>query len=590
MKVPMTLVTVKSGSPAKKFGQLGKVPLSTTKRGLLRAAIPTDIPDTAVVTKAEAVLTTRAAAWAGTRDLETQPIDEEWAASKVTWNTQPDVAGTIVTETVGATAEDTEIRIDLGTDVQAIVSGTLRNWGWRLTTDDATTRYLWGAVADQYQPWLDLEWVELLEAPVNLSPNGRATAVSHPVLTFDTPEPESIQVQIDPAADDVSPDWDSGEVAATGGMLALADTDYTGLADAATTYWRARSKNVLGWSEWSEWAELPRIAHAAASVTSPGVTTADTTPPITWTYAATQTAWRVWVYNAVTGEEVADSSKQTGTDTEWTPDGRVLKSLGATARVVVRLWDDEDRAATAATGDTAYTQAELTTELVASHDAAGVDSIEAYLVGEGPTVRVTWDNTPMADRWVVTRDGEWLEVLEGAEAEYYDYSASPLREHVYQVLHKTIGGDVSPNGPSASVTVNLAYGGIWLINPDNGASVTIFGREAGEFRMDEQAVVHDVLGSTPVRRRMGLLPPAGRVVGGLYTVGDRLAEDHRDRLLRWKKWDAGTVFRLVRGDQNLPVTIGNIVVDSTPTSDTDDLHYAVSFDWWQTDTDLPWDN
>lgn len=590
MRINATLVSVQSAKPAYAYGQLASVPLkSGEKAGVLRAAIPADIPDNAIVTTAELVFHTRES-WAGSVVFSAQRQSEGFTVSKVTWNNRPDVlTGTSKATTVASPSFGQEFRIDVADHVQAFVAGTATNRGWRIYTDAGTARSIYGSSAGKYKPHLSMEYVVPDDAPTGLVPDGAAVSIAKPTLSFVVDdETVSIQVQVDAAADAVSPDWDSGEVGASAGLLDLARTDlpggiFPGLTLGATTYWRARAKGPLGWSLWSEWATMPRIAKPTATITAPASTTGDKTPPIAWT-ATGQVTWHARLL-AADGKVLDDSDRTTSADTEWTPT-KGLKRVGDVGRAHVRVWDNVNRVATP--GDPIWSEAFLDFTLVAIGVAPGADSLTVAQDGPSPVVRLSWVG-PTPDLWRITRDGEFLDAVDGSVTTYLDYAARPGVQHVYQALVATDTGEVSPNGPIA--TIRPFPAGAWLMDPETGERVLILDEDV-QTTMAERAVVHTPLGDgPPIRRRSGTPPPSGTVSGFLLSSlagDDYLPDAMAATALGFKASDQGRVYRLAWGTWNIPVTIGDMNVAPAP-ADDGQPGFSIAFSWWQTDDELPWE-
>lgn len=587
MRINATLASVQSAKPAKAFGQLATVPLKANEMtGVFRAAIPEDVPDNAIVTLAEIVQFTRES-WTGAVVFSASRQADPWSVSKVTWNNRPAiVSGTTKSVTVTSPAVGDEFRINVTDHAQAFVSGLADNRGWRISTDAGTARDVYGATAGKNKPYLYLEYVIPGDAPTALVPDGAAVSIAKPTLSFAVADDTiSIQVQIDGNADGVSVTFDSGEVPSTVGLLDLSTTAYAGISTGATTFWRARAKGPLGWSDYSDWATLTRIAKPTVTITSPGATTGDKTPPITWT-AAGQVTWRARLLRT-DGTVLDDSDPTTSDDTEWVPE-KGLKKVGAIGRAHVRVWDDEDRVATP--GDPIYAEAYFDFELVAIDDAPGADFLTVTQDGPSPVVRLAWAGA-VPDNWRPTRDDDWLDdVLEGAVMEYLDYTAAPNRQHVYQVLAVTDLDEVSPNGPTATILTRPA--GAWLMHPGTDSRVLILDEDI-QTAMPERAVLHNPLGDgAPIRRRSGTPPPSGTLTGLLlesYAGDDYDPATMAATALGFKKASQGRVYRLAWGTWNIPVTIGDLQVSPVTINDAGPA-FSISFSWWQTNDELPWDD
>jgi hypothetical protein len=112
----------------------------------------------------------------------------------------------------------------------------------------------------------------------------------------------------------------------------------------------------------------------------------------------------------------------------------------------------------------------------------------------------------------------------------------------------------------------------------------LWGDDAGSFDATELAVVHQPIAGPPVRRVAYRPPLAGSVAGELVDVGTYTADAQIAALYDFKANDRD--LRLVLGDRNLVVRVGDLTVSPLPDSDLD-RHSAVTFTWWQQDTP-PW--
>lgn len=575
--------SVQSKKPGNAYGQVAAAPLSTTAQLLVRVGLPADIADGAVVTKADLVFAARGA-WSGTRTVSAQRQTSWQPISQAKWSNRPAVAGTLQSTTIGALAAQAEIRIEVRLDVQAFFDGTLSNYGWRVSSDAVSSVDVFGPTASQLQPYLDLVYIEPGEVPFGLSPDGAAVSTDKPTLTFlSAADFTAIQVQVDPAANATSPAFDTGEVATTGRSFALSTSSYAGLALGASTSYRIRVKTSFGWSAYSPWATFSRAAKPTVTVTSPGSTSGDVTPPITWT-APGQAVWQADLLDG-TGAVVASSGMVASSDLSWTPT-KGLKGIGSAGTARVRVWDALERVATP--GSPTYSEASQAFTVVTSSVAVGVTSLSSEQRLLRPDVELWWaSSTP--DEFQVARNGEWLPAgrIPGSARAFTDHTAPMNHDLTYQVL-KVSNGAVSPNGPSR--TVRALCTAIWLTDPETASSVPILGDDSGTVEMLEQAVQHAILGAPPVRRRAANLPPSGQVSGGIFDWPDAeaYADDVYAALMVFKDADPAHVYRLVLGDWNIPVRIGDVEAVPTPESGPDERIFQAGFSWWQTGSSLPW--
>jgi hypothetical protein len=160
------------------------------------------------------------AAWpAQSRRINAYRCTQRWVAPTVTWNNQPPhttSAGASLTKTT-AVAADEVWAIDVTDHMQLVADGTA--WfGWKLTTDDTTLRYL-HSTQGEIKPTLTVTYAMVPTKPSTLSPaGGRATSLAAPPLRFDFTDQvasssiQAAQVRIGTDATLTTGVWDSGVV------------------------------------------------------------------------------------------------------------------------------------------------------------------------------------------------------------------------------------------------------------------------------------------------------------------------------------------------------------------------------------------
>lgn len=581
-----TAVSVQAAKPTYRYGSLAKPPVQSGASELLvRVNIPADIPAEAIVTKADLVFTA-ASTWATSRVFNAGRLTAPFTWKSV-WTGRPGVVvGTTKQVTVpAATANVTQFRIDVAEHVQGYVTGTTTNLGWKITTTSGTLMYLRGSSAASGGPWLDLEYVLPGDPPWNLAPAGGVVSTPSPVLTFSTPlDTTAVQAQISTTEDFAVVAWDSGQVDTPEGTI----TPSYAIAAGATVYWRAKALTTLGWSDWSAPVEVTYTALPVLNITGPVGTAGDVTPPITWTFAG-QTAWQVLLYNDKSGALIENSTRQPSSTTKaWTP-SKKLWGVGSRGRVEVRAWDATTDRVPNAAGGTYAVDTEVFT-VVAAGVAPGPTGITATPRVGAPVVDVAWTVGTQADQWQITRrvEGgpvEWLGKVSGATRTFADWTAPRHQPITYRVVAVS-NGETSTVGPT--VTITLRTPGIWLLDPEEEQVVGLMGADQGTQTIAEQSVLHEVIGRAPVRRRLGTVPPAGEQGGRLIDAVGASAAASYATLLSWITNDVGHEYRLLLGDWNVPVTLGNIEAFPTPQGDNGKVVYVAGFSWWQTDEDLPW--
>lgn len=574
-------ISAQSAKPTYAYGQLANIPLSTTASMLVRVGLPAAVSETAVISSATLVFT-QSVASTGTTTVTLRRNTSAFNVSRTTWDTRPAVTGTTVTVSKASPAVGTLWSFDVTSDVQAFASGTAVNYGWRLAGTAGSTKFK-GSGAATGMPTLVIEYVEPGEAPEDLHPNG-IVSIEKPVLSF-LVAPDTTAVQVQVATDVVTVDFDSGEIATDVGQVDLATTAFGGLTAGATAkLWRARSRGATGLTAWSEWASVQRIAKPTVTITSPTGTADDTSPPILWSVSGgTQESWRVVVTNSA-GVTKADSGRVTSADTTWTAPNDLITLEGGAGGITVYIWDNVDREVT--TGDPDYATDVETYTLSTTSGVTAAASTTASNDGTFPGVEIEATAAVAPDGWSIIRDGEVIhtDMTPGLGFVYNDLTASPNHEHVYRAA-RVVGGVRSHGGPTATITPRCK--GVWLIDPETGDAVVIWGTDSGSWSAEERAVIHVPLAGPPIRRVAYRGPMAGSFSGELVDVGDYTADASIETLYDFKSSEATRLLHLVIGDRSIPVNVGDIVVTPTPLSGTERLS-RVSFTWWQVD-DIPWD-
>lgn len=587
-----TVVSIRQAKPTYVYGATATVPTNagTVASALVRVGMPSDIPANASVTSAILTFTQAGTGGGGSGTMAVRRNAANWTTSKATYSNKPALGGTAVTNpATGSQPDGTLFTFDVTADVAAFVAGTVANYGWTLTNAATPVRNFRGSAAPVGKPQLVITYLTPTDAPISLTPAGnQAVSLAKPWLTFQAPpDTQAINVQVD--ADMNSPyDFDSGDVNSIVGALDTSTTAWAGLvAGGPSLYWRARTKSGLGYSAWSSWAQMRRVAKGTVTITSPGATTDDTTPPVVWSFAgATQVSWQVVITSQ--GKVVADSGQIVGTDTTWTPP-KAVATLGQSATVEVRIWDNVDRVATS--GDLPYAVATQTFTAAGSAGVTPATSVQAVVDGFAPVVTITATRGTAPDSWSITRNsgkGETyiatgLSPASANLAAYQDWTADPNKPTTYRAAPFTSPASTASGGPTSTVTPTCL--GIWLVDPANPTlRAVIWGDDEGDFDATELAIIHQPIAGPPVRRVIYRPPLTGSVSGDLVDVGSTTADAQIAALYDFKANDRD--LRLILGDRNLLVRIGDLMIAPTPDSDLD-RHSVCSFTWWQQDAP-PW--
>jgi len=586
--------SIQSAKPGQSYGQLARLPLQFNASAALIRTPLDKIPAGASVTSA--VLTFYSfGASSGSFTYNVSPLTSGWS-SKVTWTKRPTTDSSTAAVTKTGPADMQSWAFDLTAEVQAIVSGTAKNYGWQLWSGSSTKSKVRGTAAAIKRPVLTVSYTTSPDAPSNLHPASGAVTVTRPMLSFDADdETNMIEVQIDPAQNSASPAWDSGSVAATGGLLDLASTTYPGINPSDTTYWRARQHNGYGWSAWSEWVSFTGAAPTTLSVTNPAAgDIADGTPPVQWTVGVhTQTAWRVRLLDGVTGDVIANSGKQAGTDNNWTPP-KGLGTDGQAGVVEVTVWDDQDHAATAT--DPGHVQADVSVTLNLDGTIAPVTGLEADVSGPDPVVVLTGNRSEIPDQVDLFRDGTMVARFDGADVftgtafTITDTTAPMNVETTYRVAPR-VNGKTAKGGPTATVTPQCI--GIWLLDKDDPTQrAAIWTGDDQDQSQPEISVVHQPLSTdtrlaaSAVRRRLVRFREEGAISGQILDVSGLLAADSEAFLRTVADNDAGHLYRLILGNASPTVIVGDLTFSEAPTNRGDQRVLNVSFSYWGQDEDV----
>jgi hypothetical protein len=585
------------------------------------------IPRNAVITDAYVDIRLAAAA-SGTRtmNLQTKPTA---LSTRPTWGNYGALGPQVATQTRGSLGNGSQFKLPVTATIQAMVKGTQPNNGFRLELADTTAIKIRGTAATGGRPALVVSYVVLPVAPTGLTPSGSAISSARPTLMFAAAaDITKLQIQVDPTGNGTAPQFNSGEVAATGGLLDLSDPAWAAfppLAEGETRLWRARQSNSAGWSPWSGWTTVSRIPTGVLDITQPPgdpdpeddgilvpVPIDDGTPPVTWTYTppdgATQTAWRGRLYDAA-NNVIADSGRTLGPDAEWTPNKGLTRN-GQEGVIEVEVWDDTDRVATP--GDPVSVIASKPVILTGSNTVDPVDTLVGRVGSWVPDVTLTATRAAVPDFLALVRDGEeiarWagLDVFDGTTATIVDPAATMNVQHTWQLV-PIVNGKKSIGGPTFTGVPRCF--GIWLAevdsyfpspaNPDlvqdPTRRVVLWGGADQEQTQPETAIVHQPLPATlsasgtaapVVRRRLLRSAPQGALSGTIIYVGDAtptepLPSPQRvEELLReWTAADSGTRYLLTLGNFTGEVILGDITLVETPVQHPE-RQLAASMNWW----------
>jgi hypothetical protein len=594
--IPITTYSVREGKPTTQFGSPAVVlaKSGTTTDSRIIARVPLDqIPLDATIVSAILRFTSKAAA-AGSIPARVYPNTEPWK-SKVTWSTRPSVGAVIATTTKVAPSATAVWEWDV-----TAWAGTRVRQGLTLDVNSTTLLRLRGSAATSGKPVLVVTYTVPPQVPSAQKPSGGAVSVAQPVLTYAGDEDMTEQWV------EYSTDGTVGTTVYQSGWLPASRGYYDPTADPGTgvgktgvlpnpagggeIYWRVRTNGPDGISTFSGWLSYIYEPIVDPVPTNPPATTDDGTPPFTWTVAV-QTSWRAFFYDE--NGLIEDSGWRDEPDTRtWTPQRGVPVPDGHGRYL---LWTTDDvLPRVSAEGAPTHGIAEVTFDTVLTGSADAINTLDIW--HEEPITLFSGTRslgTP--DEVALVRDGVivpiWAEdgasylwapgdlFFEGTEFAITDYTANPRHQHTWSIRTRA-GGNTSSTGPTLTRTFNT--GSVWLVDPDTGEKVEIFGYNSApvvEQGVAESAALHTPVSGAlvveQVRRRLARTTRFGGISG-------MVVNDAEGILQGWAERDSGHRYRLIFGKVNWSVIIGDYnPSDVFYSEECGDDMLRFEMNWWE---------
>lgn len=403
-------------------------------------------------------------------------------------------------------------------------------------------------------------------------------------------EMAAYQVQIDSGTAFTAPAFDTGIVASDDPSLDLSTTTYAGLAEGARAYWRVRVQDGAGlWSSWSDIEPFRRLSKSTLTVTNPGAGNVfeEPTPPISWTFGGTQTAYQVIVRDYATQKNVWDSGRVTSTDNAATVPDKNKLTPNARYLVYVRVWDDKDREATP--GDPPYVQVEKDVTFTPTSSVTPTTNLTAAQNASGPGVVLEWDSSTMPDSFVIQRDGKVVRQIDNPEDflisgsttryRFIDRKVPGRQEHTWEVARLVNGRQSAGNATVTFLVRNIAP---WLMRKDGTDAIALANAEIDP-GLTEDSDVMFAQGGDPMLVTSALYGYVGTATGILAGgfVGSLTAKQQRDRFLSMRE-DLGVSFYFLWADEAIECYIYNTKIKMLPVSDGS-TDYQISFGFIQVD-------
>lgn len=544
-----------------------------------------------------------AGTWAS-QDVTVQRVAADWDAATLNWGNQPGVVGATVTVATGAHADGEQFSATVTDLIQAVANGAAW-YGFRIVTSEASAQKLYAFDSGEPSWTLTLELSDAPEQPSDLAPNGGSVSESEPIWSWDftdlggtSTEQAAFKVQADPAADEISPNFDSGWVTDTDPQYDSSVGSYAGPSSGGSDQWRVMVRDGDGLeSVWSDWAPFTYTPKQTLTIDNPGVAGLiyDPTPPIeAHLSAGTLRAFRIRITKGSDRTVILyDSGIQPAshaTDIEWTLplryQGRRIFHDDTNYQVNVRAWDTVDRAE-GVVGDTTYVEQwrTFTFDNDATVTAPVLVSVGSYL--GSPRMQFVATRSVDPDAWEIRRNGKfYIRLPNSAFTEspsstftWIDGGYSDPRESATWTIRAIVGGRRS--AASNAIVAQTTPEGVWLIRNQSDMVCLDGVASVDGFRtLDRRAtykpinVGYDVDIITGQEGVSG--PFEGEIsTGSLQTVSAALAtlEAIKDEPMR--------SFRMVWATKSIPVKLRHLT--ALPASDyrTNSQKHKVTFEFWQ---------
>ncbi len=362
---------------------------------------------------------------------------------------------------------------------------------------------------------------------------------------------------------------------------------YQGVSPGATRWWRVRVwDDVDSVSDWSAPVSFTRTALGTLTISSPGATTSDLTPPITWSLSGqTQESYKVTLLEVKSNGKLVYvwSTSGSGNITSVTVPGNLIVT-GKTYRARVEVWDTLNRA------NNEHQTTEQTFTYVRDGTVTAPSSMTAVTYNDGtrntPVVVVTVVAATQPDYWSVKLNGVEYDsrivasttFVSGTTYRFYLWGLQPRVSTLVSVEAVRLSGGIFKNSTNLDATVRTDFNGIWLaddtLTSTLGQMVFIGGSEA-DTTIGDSGTTYDIIGSRkPIRLTDTIQGYRGSVTGQV------LSKTERDTFLALKDLSLNQDLRLVLGDLSIPVRLES--VSASPRPEPGDYVFDVSFSFFQT--------
>jgi hypothetical protein len=554
-------------------------------------------PGGALILDAELTLTL-AASWAGTTTITINRIVESWKESKINYTNRPSITTThqATAAVVGGSAGQ-RVTVNLTSMVADVAAGAAW-YGVQIQIDTTGNKYIWTSEApNEHGPTLDVSWALVPDAVTDLHPaDGAIVGDTTPVVTWTfrdvdgSSDQESSQVQVSTDPDDfTTPVFDSTMAANTDWQQEIT----SGLTDGGGPYyWRVRVTDENGnVSPWSDVSSFTVTVKGTLTLSSPGTTVDETTPPVEWSLSSgTQEAYRVKLIDNfavrnggrshiafIQPTVIWDTGRVLSTDTLiHVPAGLIAAPDTGAYTLELYVWDDTGRVSTP--GSPAYVFDSVTFTWVPGGPTA-VGSLVA--TADDPGVLLTWIRSIVPDFFALRVDGDipagvdangqsWDRLLPddylqtGTTYALSWMGAEPGVSHTYEIMAVDNDSGVfkhSTGNPTATYTTSPL--GIWLVDMDTGDRVQILMKNdpSGQWSIGEEAQDYYPIGRRdPVHITTSVRGYEGSMTGLLVENDGTTAEEWKERVEGMKGRLGSDLIRLIVQGFNFPIGLGAVEI------------------------------
>lgn len=585
-----------AAKPNHNYGDVSRLTVNGTggseRYSFLQFAVDT-LPNDAIIESATLVLTLRND-WSGTNVLTAQRVTTKWAESRVTFDNSPSTSGVNAgVATIVDLVMDDVIEIDVTAMISQVVAGAQFH-GFRLDVDTADQRHLNSREnsLNPQRPRLVIEFGTTPTPPTSLHPRaGNAVNSDKPVLAWDVDTQSASWVQVatdavgfDPDTGLVTPEFDDGDwVVNPDQLYDLSTTGYGGVGDDEERWWTVKVQDEDGnASSFAEPAQLFRHTYGTFVIDSP-TTDVDTSTPTILTTFTGRTLTRVdWLLRRSSSDGWLDVSSGSADDDDFEITG--VDHSGEDYQLLLKAFDEFPR------GNVPNEPPYVLATVEFTYVAGVTDSVSsiglAQAASYSPVVLVTVERDNAPDTFGIYRDGVLVATVDSGDAfvsdttyEFLLYAANPQVPNEIGVVATDDGED----SPVVSDTITPTVLGVWLMAPDAGLTLPLFG-VGGVDRMGssigEEGETFFPIGGDPVRIVDSVRGLEGTISGDAVRVGgigEALdAAEARERLLAFKALGVGANTRIAFGRRNFPAILGQFGIDEG-TEPEETYHVTVPF-------------